>query len=134
MLGDLGDTLASLAGYALGLVNQSVQVYDSTWTTLQDGNSVLDAVTLLDTTSAQFQFGQKAQDQAMAIGVYGPLPAIAVFPASAEALITDRRVLLDAKNRAWLIHGKPITPETPQTITVEVLVTQLTIRPDGLPL
>jgi hypothetical protein len=112
----------------------TVTVFKPTSVVLADLNIAPSAFALAGTSIVTIEMSQDAQDQAFALGVFAKRAAFINMISSAETVIVDRGVLLDAKGRYWLIHGLPRINEIGVlTISVRVLVSQLILKPDGLP-
>lgn len=129
-----GDDLAALTAGFIALVGHPVVIYHPVNVLLPDGNVVPDEVKLAGKTTGTFQLGGQAQQQAQAIGIFGVTVATAVFPADAEPLLCPQAVLVDGKQRVWLVRSPAATPEIGKSVDVVYLVSLIAANnlPDGI--
>jgi len=145
----LPDYLASLTANFLKQIGMEVAIYRLNEVAAPDGNTVPDAVTRTGNSTAAFQFGREAQNQALAMGVLGVTTAIAKMPSRSqkgvlwtsvevdtETLVGLQTILVDAKNRAWLVRAPAIVGEVQSTFSLAFLVSEISSGnlPDGITL
>lgn len=106
-------------------------IYRPANSTLQDGNVVPDEVCRIGTSPVHFRFNAEAQAQAQSLGILGAQVGFALLPAAKEAMICLNAVLVDDRQRAWLIRSAPFAPEANETIYARFLVSL--IDPANLP-
>ncbi len=115
---------------------ETVRIYAPARTVAGTKDSTPDDAELVGTTKALWERGQAATDMATALGVDPRQSIVAFFPKSADAMIVDRRWVVDAAGRVWLINcdpnPQPLGP-VPTTIGVGTVLTLVVDRPPGIP-
>jgi hypothetical protein len=117
-------------------LTELVSVYRANSAVKSDLNVVPAAVTLvISGLACNIHRGtDKAQDVSNAAGVLAVQPGFAYFAPESRIYVSDRWVILDEENVAWLIHGQPaVRTRFAATAHVRCLISRLLIRPAGLP-
>jgi len=112
-----------------------VTIYRPTQVHKADHNVVPGAFTLVAKgVAANIHRGtSQGRDEAAVMGITGLNPSLAYFDPGSAALLSDRCVLVDGNDVAWLVHGIPSVRTRFASVShARCLLTQLLVKPSGV--